>query len=250
MSGMTLKDCVVGGHAEVRRRAWPAGDHFALANHRSYMVRTGAVHSAECRHFKGGRFLPATMTLTYGNEPVDTLHGEDARADDYEPYVPPPDPIPDGPPAGRPDPKVVGLLSAYLWEAADRGGVTRAEAERCLEYLWATDPLVKQAIGAVTNAVIGRASDHARCARLEGLIKAELDKELGRVPLTEGVLARFRDVARRVVYENTRLWVNPVEVYLAIDSTDPTCVNLSVRPKRETSHGRLPEGGGGAVVDV
>jgi len=63
-------------------------------------------------------------------------------------------------PDARPDPALVGRLTARLYAAADHADLPRETVEQFAEYLLATDPLCRHAFDLVVQGIVEAAKAH------------------------------------------------------------------------------------------
>lgn len=63
-------------------------------------------------------------------------------------------------PDTRPDPALVGRLTARLYAAADHAHLPRETVEQFAEYLLATDPLCRHAFDLVVDGIVTAAKVH------------------------------------------------------------------------------------------
>jgi hypothetical protein len=132
----------------------------------------------------------------------------------------------------RPDRRVLGVLTAKLYAAADHADVTRAYAEDAAEYLLNTNATMAAMFARLVDEVVRQAQETTLYARMEAACILAVAPYRGTTAVTEETLHDLRQICLRTVAGMLPRDVPMPDVYVAVDANNPTCLNLAVSRKK------------------
>lgn len=131
----------------------------------------------------------------------------------------------------RPDPRVVGHLTARLYAAVDREDVSRAHAEDAAEYLLNTNATYRAMFDRLVHEIVAQTKEATLFTRMEASCLLAIKQYVDHTAITEAVLHDLRQICLRTVVDMLPSGTPMPEVTLGVQDHSPGQVVLSVRRK-------------------